>query len=126
VPSAADIVRSAGRGVACPAGCRRAHSYTSSGERWCWRPATAARGAIDVESTAAAPPPHLLRRLGTTEPRFWPTWTRLEVIAKLTDTPVMTLLRTAGPEPAAPEGFHLEHLRIDGHLCCVAWKEEAR
>lgn len=126
MPSTADIVRSAGRGVACPGGCRRAHSYAPSGERWCWRPPTAAGGAIDVEAADAAPPPHLLRRLGAPAPGFWHAWTRLEVIAKLTDTPVLTLLRDAGPRPAVPEGFRLEHLRVDDHLCCVAWAEEAR
>lgn len=92
----------------CPAGCTGVHSYTDDGRRWCWVGAPSGRAALDVELRRDPPAP-LARRL----PRgadFWAAWTHLEVAAKLTDTPVLTLigrglLGAPGPDEIAFSSF---------------------
>ncbi|WFE44004.1 hypothetical protein [Verrucosispora sp. WMMD1129] len=52
--------------------------------------------AIDAERAAAALPPALARRFGSTD--FWGRWTRVECLAKLADVPVATWWHRHGLE----------------------------
>lgn len=96
-----DLVRSA-RKDACPAtGCAGVHSYTADETRWCWPGPSHPPRALDVE-LRTTPPTHLAVRLPDGID-FWRAWTELEVIAKLSDTPVLTLLGRGllgAPSPA--------------------------
>jgi hypothetical protein len=72
------------------------HSRTSDGRVLCWRPhglgVEGDRWAIDAELADQSVPPTLARRWGSDDPtRFWPHWCVLEVVAKLTDVPVVRL-----------------------------------
>jgi hypothetical protein len=72
--------------------------------------------AVDAELADQAVPPALARRRETADPAaVWPVWTATEVVAKLTDTPVLAWLSTGEPVRATP-------LRV-GDLE-VAWRTE--
>lgn len=98
------------------------HSYTDDDVRWCWRPeALPGPGAIDVELPTTPPPPLAARLQGDED--FWRAWTRLEVVAKLTDTPVLTLVGRGQLGLPAPEGIVVEHRVVDGAVVCVGYDE---
>ena len=101
----------------CVTGCTRVHSYTADGTRWCWQGAVRGRAAIDAEVSTVAPPPHLAARARDVDD-FWVEWTRLEVVAKLTDTPVLALLARHGLPTPVPEGIDLGHVRRGDTLVC--------
>lgn len=105
------------RADSCPDGCRGLHSYTASSERWCWRPEGDGEFALDVELTTVAPPAAVARRLPPGVD-FWEAWTRTEAIAKLTDTPVLTLLGRHGLQPPLPAGARAWHVRYGEAICC--------
>lgn len=104
-------------GAPCLPGCGSVHSYTADGARWCWQGAVRGRDAIDAEVATATPPPHLARRACDVDD-FWAEWTRLEVVAKLTDTPVLALLGRHGLPTPVPAGIELAHLRLGDTLVC--------
>ncbi|WP_296140719.1 hypothetical protein [uncultured Tessaracoccus sp.] len=108
------------RGEACPDGCQGVHSTTADGVRWCWRPDGGAPAAIDVE-LRREPPPHLASRLRSDED-FWLAWTRLEVVAKLTDTPVVTLLGAGALGSPAPAGITVRHVERGDAVLCLGRK----
>ena len=101
----------------CPDGCTGVHSYTSDGIRWCWQGAGPAREAIDVELPTAPPPALTARHDGDED--FWLAWTRLEVVAKLTDTPVLTLVARGVLGRPAPSDIIVEHLFVDGAVVAL-------
>ena len=118
-PSDSTLITSR-RGTTCPGGCLHIHSDTTDGRRWCWRPARPEPGvryAVDVELTAN-PPAALARRLPSGED-FWRAWTRLEVVAKLLDTPVLTLLGRGELGAPAQAGISVEYVELDGALACL-------
>ncbi|XVX19320.1 hypothetical protein ACQP1U_13500 [Actinomycetota bacterium] len=93
VPAGADHVCSGGT-----------HSTVADGRRLCWVPALDAgeRVALDAEVAAQAVPPLLARRWAITDPAvFWPRWTLAEVIAKVTDVPILVTLLSGPPDPSA-------------------------
>lgn len=109
--------------------CQRLHSYPPSVgdhlvQRWCWRPdGPVVRRAIDVEDASAAPPPELLAAHRGDPSDFWLDWTNLEVIAKLTHTPVLLLVRQGALGAATsalddPAAIVMEHFRIGTIVCC--------
>lgn len=104
------------RHTPCPTGCTGVHSYTATGFRWCWPGADPSRNAIDAEDIAGPFPARLRRELGAADP--WRVWTALEVEAKLTDVPVLVLLRRrlAGA-PAAP-GIRLRYEHHGDTMIC--------
>ncbi len=113
-PSEQHLIRSR-RDLPCPDGCTLIHSYTSDDTRWCLR--APGWGALDVERSTT-PPPALAARL-TSDEDFWRAWTRLEVVAKLTDTPVLTLLGRG--LLGSPEPGHVEVAQFvvgDAVVCC--------
>jgi hypothetical protein len=116
-PSEATIVR-VPRSQRCPDGCTGVHSYTSDDVRWCWQGADPARQALDAELTTSPPPPSLASRYAGDED-FWRVWTRLEVVAKLTDTPVLTLLGRGELGRPAPPGISVSHLERDGAVIAL-------
>jgi hypothetical protein len=72
------------------------HSRTADGRVVCWRPQAFGvegdRWAIDAELADQPVPPTLARRWGSDDPtRVWAHWCVLEVVAKLTDVPVVRL-----------------------------------
>ena len=105
------------RGAPCVAACTSVHSYTHDGARWCWQGAERGQAAVDAEVTTADPPEHLRRR-ATGVDDFWAAWTELEVVAKLTDTPVLALLTRHGLPTPVPAGIRLDHLRVGDTLVC--------
>lgn len=116
VPSDPVIVR-VPRDERCPDGCTGVHSYTSDGIRWCWQGADPAREAIDVELPTATP-----RAVGSRydgDEDFWLVWTRLEVVAKLTNTPILVLVARGGLDRPAPEDIAIEHVSIDGAIVAL-------
>lgn len=110
------------RGTPCAEGCSGIHSYTADDTRWCWAGASRGRHAIDAELTVADPPPHLARRAVGLD--FWPSWTQLEVVAKLTDTPSLALLSTHGLGAPLPDGVHVRHETHGDTLVCLGWRDE--
>lgn len=97
------------------------HSYTARQERWCWRPRGGGKHAFDVELCDREPPEPVVRHLQVTPGQdFWQAWTRLEVVAKLTDTPVLTLLRARPEDVALPKGFRAWHVRYGDFVFCFA------
>ncbi|MCE1179845.1 MAG: hypothetical protein LWW86_12580 [Micrococcales bacterium] len=70
------------------------HSTLADGRRLCWAPrlAPGERVALDAEIAQQPVPSALARRWGSTDPAWvWPEWTVAEVVAKLTDTPILPL-----------------------------------
>ena len=116
-----ELVRRRVRGSSdpCASGCAGIHSYTADFERWCWRPSGSGAFAIDVE-TASAAPPKMLARFLPPGSDFWECWTRAEAIAKLTDVPVLTLVRRHGLAVPAPKGAQVWHARYGEVVCCFA------
>ncbi|MGL5865284.1 MAG: hypothetical protein ACRCYX_05330 [Dermatophilaceae bacterium] len=78
-------------GHRCPGGT---HSRTADGRVVCWSvpPADGERVAVDAECVGAASPPALARRWSIGD-GFEAAWTATEVVAKLTDIPVLLLAR---------------------------------
>lgn len=76
------------------------HSTVGDGRRVCWRPRTPLRAAVDAEIARSVVPAALARRWGSDPDVVWPAWCAAEVVAKLTDVPVLLLVR-AGP-PVSP------------------------
>lgn len=107
------------RGSACEDGCTGVHSYTADDTRWCWAGAQRGRHAVDAERIAI-PPPHLTARAPGLD--FWRAWTELEVVAKLTGTPVLALLYRQGLGAPTPPGIIVEHRRQGEFHCCLGEK----
>lgn len=102
----------------CPAACGQVHSYTSDLVRWCWLHATRGVHALDVELNSA--PPALIRRqFDGTDREFWRAWTGLEVTAKLTDVPALTLLRNGELHHPRLRGLKLRHYEIHNAIVCL-------
>lgn len=92
----------------------------------CWRPGTPGRHAVDAELVDQPVPEHLGRqwaRLGRPGGSFWHAWTRAEALAKVTGTPLLTWLRTAGLDADAPVGVQVWHVRLGDLLMCCARAE---
>ena len=89
-----------GRPHLCDDTCAGLHSYVADGRRVCWRPGAAGRFAIDAEIRDQPIPEMLGRHFNLTRSPngedFWRDWTRSEALAKLTSTPIIVWLRTAG------------------------------
>lgn len=100
----------------CVPGCTAVHSYTADGARWCWPGAERGTAAVDAE-IATDPPPHVAARAGAVDD-FWEEWTRLEVVAKLTDTPALALLARHGLPTPVPAGMELDHVRLGATVVC--------
>ena len=64
------------------------------------------------------PPAALARRLRSDED-FWHAWTKLEVVAKLLDTPVLTLVGRSELGAPPPSGISIEYVELDGALACL-------
>ena len=81
-----------------------------------WRPVTdeAVRIAVDAEYADQPVPAAMVRRFGTDD--FWTRWTRAEVCAKLTDTPVLLWLAAHGlaADPAAGTGLRVHTVDLAG------------
>ncbi|WOP19832.1 hypothetical protein [Raineyella sp. LH-20] len=80
-----------------------------------WRPADLsgiARYALDAEYADRPVPVALARRFGGED--FWARWTRAEVCAKLTDTPILVWIRLHGlpTDPAAGTGLRVHTLDL--------------
>lgn len=109
------------RADTCPEGCTGVHSYTGDDMRWCWPGATPGLEAFDVELTSTPPPAVASRYDGDED--FHRAWTRLEVVAKLTDTPVLTLLGRGLLGEPAPEGVQVEYPHGYGQaVVCIGRK----
>lgn len=83
----------------CSADCTGVHSYTSDGMRWCWQDADPKHNAIDAEIIEVPPP--ALKKRHTGPECFWRAWTRLEVVAKLTNVPAALLVASGGLQTLA-------------------------
>lgn len=70
-------------------------SYDDTGTRFVFVPAAGDLGryAVDVESRVTAVPPLLSRLLAQDRP-FFEAWTSYEVVAKLTDMPILSLVKS--------------------------------
>lgn len=91
-----------------------------------------ARIAVDAERLAQPVPRALRSQYDAADDReFWFRWTRAEVLAKLTDTPILTMLGSHGLPPvdgpdaasvsgAAP-GAHLDTVAISGLAVTCGW-----
>ncbi|WOQ16765.1 hypothetical protein [Raineyella sp. W15-4] len=82
-----------------------------------WRPADLSvveRYALDAEYTDQRVPAALARRFGRED--FWTRWTRAEVCAKLTDTPILVWIGTHGlpADPAAGTGLRVHTVDLPG------------
>jgi hypothetical protein len=73
---------------------RRPASYDWEGTRYVWEPATesGSHAAFDVERLDT-PPPELALSASLSHRDFLTAWTRLEVLAKLANEPILTRLR---------------------------------
>lgn len=96
-------------------------SYLADGRMVVWRPArvpAGARLAVDGELHTREPPPTLKRALGVSDGNeFWCTWTRLEVICKLLDVPIMVAVSRR--EMPVHEGLALASFRTDRVMITV-------
>lgn len=70
-------------------------SHDDYGQRFVFVPLAQDKAAyaLDVESRNTATPPHLARIFATNGRPFFETWTTMEVVAKLTDTPILKLVK---------------------------------
>lgn len=66
----------------------------------------------------AEPPVVFARRLHSDDD-FWHAWTKLEVVAKLLDTPALTLVGRGELGAPAPPGISIEYVELDGALACL-------
>ena len=73
--------------------------------------------AVDVELTAE-PPAVFARRLHSDDD-FWRAWTKLEVVAKLLDTPVLTLVGRGELGAPPPSDINIEYVELNGALACL-------
>ena len=90
-----------------------ARSHLSDGRIVAWTgPAGPGHPAVAIDAELDRPvPAALAARFGVEA--FWERWTRLECLAKLTDTPVL-LLQAEGLDPDLPPGAEVTTLRIEG------------
>jgi hypothetical protein len=72
-------------------------SYDGLGNQFLWHPSSAGllRCALDVESLSTKPP-EILRPRGMTDESFFAAWTSAEVLAKLSDLPILIWLQRNG------------------------------
>lgn len=97
------------------------HTYPDEFERWCWRTGRSGSFAIDAEHLSRPLPSALVRfQPGASRTDFWTAWTRLEVVAKLSDTPAVLLLKSGGLDGPLPPGVTIEHVRYGDTICCFA------
>lgn len=92
-----------------------ARSHLADGLVVSWLPSMpAARYAVDAEYADRPVPATLARRYGTTD--FWTRWTRAEVCAKLTDTPILLWLTRHGlpADPASGTGLRVRTHDLPG------------
>lgn len=89
-----------------------ARSYLGDGTGLAWLPEGEDAFAVDAELRSQRVPPQLLKTRGAHDLRgrpvedFWQRWTRLEVIVKLLDVPMLTWIGRHGlGEPADPAGL---------------------
>ncbi|NLE97499.1 MAG: hypothetical protein GX596_05860, partial [Propionibacterium sp.] len=94
------------RSARCPQGCTGVHSYTSDDVRWCWPGAMPGRQALDVELVTDTPPAVAAGYPDAVT--FFRAWTQLEVVAKLTDTPALTLVGRGCLGQPPPAGVEVE------------------
>ena len=114
-----DLIRSERKDACTADGCAHVHSYTADDTRWCWPGPAEPRRAIDVEFRDA-PPAQLLAKLPSGGD-FWHEWTRLEVVAKLTDTPALTLLGRGLLGAPVPTEITVETHNFDGFTASFGW-----
>lgn len=89
-------------GHAPDAACRQLHTYLPDGTQLCWRHTLPGTFAVDAELASAAVPPSLAARWPGPPADFWRAWVTAEVVAKLTNTPVLPLVSAAFPVPSDP------------------------
>lgn len=75
------------------------------------------RWAVDAEIERVVPPA-LAARFGVD--RFWERWTRAECVSKLTDVPVVVLLRRHGLDVPVPDGVGLRTDHVLGLVVSTA------
>lgn len=84
-------------------------SHLDDGRVVAWRGA-GVRGQVAIDAERIRPVPRALAaRLGEDA---WGRWTRLEVVAKLTDTPVVLLLPAPGAAERRPDDIRLRTLTV--------------
>lgn len=97
--------------------CRGLHSYLPTGDQLCWRHELPGRFALDAELATAPVPPALGSRWSGTSEDFWRAWVTAEVIAKLTDVPVLSLISARFPATAG-HGIETEVARWGEVVVC--------
>lgn len=107
-----------GRPSFCGPGCRRAHTYVADGRRLCWRPDVDADLAVDAEMAGRPAPEALRRRWDGPDEGFLPAWTRAEVCAKLTDTPILVWVHDRGLDAPLPDGVQTHHAVLGDLVVC--------
>jgi hypothetical protein len=107
-----------GRPNPCGTGCEGAHCYTSNGRRLCWRPGTAGTFAIDAELLGQEVAEVFRRRWNGSAREFWVAWTRAEVCAKLTDTPILVWVQHHGLRAPLGLPVRVVHAELDGLTVC--------
>ncbi len=90
-------------------GSRLPHARLSDFRTVTWEPSHALRGrnvALDAEALGTSMPQSVVGRLKASNPfHAQRQWTRVEVVAKLTDTPMLVLLRQ---DPSEPRGIVMD------------------
>ncbi len=105
----------------CRPACGHVHSYTADGVRWCWLHATRGVHAIDVELNNS-PPERLRGQFDGTDREFWRAWTGLEVTAKLSGVPALTLVRNGELNQPRVRGLKLRYYETDSAVVCLGEK----
>ncbi|MEA5153636.1 hypothetical protein [Raineyella sp.] len=100
-----------------PAHGAPARTHLPDGTVLSWLPPdllTVTRYAVDAEYADRRVPRTLARRFGSED--FWTRWTRAEVCAKLTDTPILLWIDTYGlpADPAAGTGLRVCSFDLTG------------
>lgn len=109
-------LRTGPQGGARPPQGSPVRTHLSDGTVLGWLPADSSdvRHAVDAEYADQPVPPTLAARYGPDD--FWTRWTRAEVCAKLTDTPILLWLTAHGlpADPAAGTGHRVHTLDLVG------------
>lgn len=105
----------------CHMGDPRPHARVADGRTVIWHtpPETGRMAALDAESVATVVPAHVGRWLDVPDADALTRWTKLEVMAKLTGTPVLLLLR----DRAEPQRDLAATFRIGDLVVSVGWAE---
>jgi len=101
-------------------------SYDGLGNQFLWHPSSGGllRYALDVECLSTKPP-EILRPRGMTDESFFAAWTSAEVLAKLSDLPILIWLqRNRLPDFATRTSFTITLSSGCVARCrCFAWPE---